>query len=604
MSNHAPRLHALPAVIGLVAVTLLAGMSTLDAGQPRGASYCTATDRIFWFVHTSDVHIGARGSTDADRLRWIVGTGRSVIQPAFIVVTGDLTDSTDGNIFGYPNGPHQAEWNEYKNILSAAGVAADFYYDLPGNHDAYNDATFAYYRANSVQGRATGQTQLSWTKTYPFGTYHFLGINSSDNTGDPFSLTWPWGDYAGLDAGELAFIRARLIDNLGANLTFVFGHHPVTDTGSSDDTWLYYGHQQFIADLDYYGASSYGYGHTHDASTTHFAGNPYTGSMINGGMRYVNVASLGKSSASQYSIVAVDCDGVSSVTQSVSTWPVVLITAPVSKRVGGVVNPYGYVVPNAADNSIRALVFDAGTVTAVSFRVDAGSVWQPMAPVPGSQFLWNGAWNASGLAAGEHTIEVRAVGTTTQSQVLAVEVAGAPPANQPPVAANDGYTTTRDVPLTVGAPGVLGNDSDPEGGPITAVLAAGPAHGSLTLNANGSFTYVPAAGFTGVDSFTYSASDGSLTSGTATVALTVNAPVTDSVTITSATYTRKSKRLSVTATSTAQPNATLTLVGYGVMTWKAKSRCYTITVNLPAPPTEVKVSSSLGGTATSTVAIK
>ena len=64
--------------------------------------------------------------------------------------------------------------------------------------------------------------------------------------------------------------------------------------------------------------------------------------------------------------------------------------------------------------------------------------------------------------------------------------------------------------LTVPAPGVLGNDSDPDGDPLTAVLVTGPSHGSLTLNANGSFSYTPAADFAGSDSFTYRASDGTL----------------------------------------------------------------------------------------------
>jgi VCBS repeat-containing protein len=81
----------------------------------------------------------------------------------------------------------------------------------------------------------------------------------------------------------------------------------------------------------------------------------------------------------------------------------------------------------------------------------------------------------------------------------------------------------------VAAPGVLGNDSDPDGDPLTAVLVAGPSHGSLTLNANGSFSYTPAADVAGADSFSYRASDGTLTSNVATVTLTVT-PVNDAPT--------------------------------------------------------------------------
>jgi VCBS repeat-containing protein len=98
--------------------------------------------------------------------------------------------------------------------------------------------------------------------------------------------------------------------------------------------------------------------------------------------------------------------------------------------------------------------------------------------------------------------------------------------NDAPVAAGDSYSTDEDTPLTVGAPGVLTNDTDVEATPLTAALVVGPAHGTLALNADGSFTYTPAPNFSGSDSFTYQASDGSLSSGVATVDLTVR-PVND-----------------------------------------------------------------------------
>jgi VCBS repeat-containing protein len=103
--------------------------------------------------------------------------------------------------------------------------------------------------------------------------------------------------------------------------------------------------------------------------------------------------------------------------------------------------------------------------------------------------------------------------------------------NQAPVAAADAYTTAEDTPLTVAAPGVLGNDSDPDHNPLSAVLVSGPSHGTLTLNPDGSFTYTPASNHTGSDSFTYQASDGTLTSELATVTLTVTA-INDPPTVT------------------------------------------------------------------------
>ena len=88
------------------------------------------------------------------------------------------------------------------------------------------------------------------------------------------------------------------------------------------------------------------------------------------------------------------------------------------------------------------------------------------------------------------------------------ELWSAPLPNARPLGQNSSYVYTAGTPLTVAAPGVLSQDSDPDGDAIAAVLVSGPTNGTLTLNANGSFTYTPNAGFHGKDSFTYNAFDG------------------------------------------------------------------------------------------------
>ena len=96
------------------------------------------------------------------------------------------------------------------------------------------------------------------------------------------------------------------------------------------------------------------------------------------------------------------------------------------------------------------------------------------------------------------------------------------PVNDPPVATADGpYSTLEGVSLTLPAPGLLANDTDVEGDPLTAVKTANPTHGTLTLNANGGFTYTPAAGYEGADLFTYVSNDGHADSAPATVNITV-----------------------------------------------------------------------------------
>jgi len=90
-----------------------------------------------------------------------------------------------------------------------------------------------------------------------------------------------------------------------------------------------------------------------------------------------------------------------------------------------------------------------------------------------------------------------------------------------PGAVDDDYHTPQETPLTIDAPGLLGNDTDPNGDPLLAVLGDDPLHGGLILNPNGSFTYFPDDGFFGVDTFTYQATDGINYSEPATVTITV-----------------------------------------------------------------------------------
>ena len=98
--------------------------------------------------------------------------------------------------------------------------------------------------------------------------------------------------------------------------------------------------------------------------------------------------------------------------------------------------------------------------------------------------------------------------------------------NSAPVPVDDSYSTNENTALTVSAraSGVLANDTDADGDALTAVSYTAPSHGTLSHNADGTFTYTPAVNFHGSDSFTYKANDGTTDSASAaTVTITVNA---------------------------------------------------------------------------------
>ncbi len=178
--------------------------------------------------------------------------------------------------------------------------------------------------------------------------------------------------------------------------------------------------------------------------------------------------------------------------------------------------------------------------------------------------------------------------------------------NQPPAAAADTFTTTEDTPLVVAGPGLLTNDTDPNGDTLYVVLNVGPAHGTLDLRSDGGFTYTPAADWSGTDAFTYHVSDGSLTSAPVTVTLTVTA-VDDPPTIGP-----------IADHTISEDSPSLTVALSGVSAGGGESQALTITATssnptlIPNPPVQYTTATAVlslqpvadgNGTATITVTV-
>jgi VCBS repeat-containing protein len=194
----------------------------------------------------------------------------------------------------------------------------------------------------------------------------------------------------------------------------------------------------------------------------------------------------------------------------------------------------GNVLTNDVDadgDSLKATLVDGPQHGDVSLNADGSFTYTPDNGYQGSDtFTYrtsdaSSGWHLHGLlgffSAGHGHTDTAAVSITVDA---------------PPVAGNDSYNTDEDTALTVAGPGVLGNDTDADGNALTAVLVNGPGHGSVGLNADGSFTYTPTANYNGTDSFTYQVADGVATSSAATVAITVT-PVEDAPVANPDTYT-------------------------------------------------------------------
>jgi hypothetical protein len=127
-----------------------------------------------------------------------------------------------------------------------------------------------------------------------------------------------------------------------------------------------------------------------------------------------------------------------------------------------------------------------------------------------------GAWSCTGgsLSGSDITLTIGAIATCT---LVNDDI------ETPPVANPDSAATP--VKTSVIIP-VLENDDDLDGDPLAIVGTTSPSHGKILVNAGGTLTYTPNGNFQGIDTFTYSISDGHGGTATATVTVSVggNAP--------------------------------------------------------------------------------
>lgn len=382
----------------VVAAALAIGLCTAgaQAADPASAVYSNDSSRIFWIMHISDTHIGSEWYDEDSRFFWALQEALPVIQPDLLINSGDLVDAS---IAGIPaSGQSDEEWSRYREIVDISGVPADFYIDMPGNHDLYGDSGFSYYLRWSLSGSTYHTTTRSIELSYPFGDYFIYTCSTPGDAARPFL------DPAGFSQAELDEMQSELTAHDADQLILVFGHHRPDQPENSDQARMIWRQHKVI----------YFHGHSHVYD-----------SYLNDGVLAYEVDSLGKSTSNNLAVIAVDNNSVAYVvTDSDDPWPMIVITAPAdSVLLSGETDPYAYAVCNTgADNPVRALVFDLEPVTSVSFSVDGGESI-PMTLDAELPVLWHGSWDTRGLKAGGVTLTVSAEGSEVHQHSITVKLA-------------------------------------------------------------------------------------------------------------------------------------------------------------------------------------
>ncbi len=353
----------------------------LLAASPDSATYRNDAKDFLYFLIISDTHLDApadSGKETTENLHWATSTLVDAVLPDFMINGGDLTDATGGGLI--PLGQQNMEWEAYQTIVDANGMTADFYYDMPGNHDHYLDGKLQHYLDYSVQGRLDGKTNHAWTLVEADSKYHFIAVASAASDGLPFPE-----DNVGLDETDLLFLAETLELHSDADILTIFSHHPAA---------YYFDAKDEIYDaMSDNGATAFVHGHTHDQSIT-----------WQQGTLHIEVASLGKSSAGQVGLVAYDGRGLSTRAFNIGAWPQVMITAPLDGKLGGS-HQYDYMVPDTMDSApVRALAFHPDGVASVTAMVDGGD--QEFTLLKEDERLWQGTFDATELGSGPHQLEV------------------------------------------------------------------------------------------------------------------------------------------------------------------------------------------------------
>jgi len=389
------------AMLAAAALLILLSARSAPASDPSLARYTDDPSRIFWFIQISDLHVHNILAAGAEeKLTWVLTTATGIVDPFFIVATGDLTDSTLATLPYYGFGPIPEEWDLYRSIVDGAGMTADFYYDVIGNHDAYGDDGASYYLSRSVQGSTQNTTQPDWRLDLPFGSYHFVAVATTCNDW----AQWPFDRMEITDA-EYNELNDNLSANTDSRLTIGAAHHDYIRAKNGTDVINGARVEELFTT---YRVPYFIHGHEHDLQTR----------LSDGGVIIQRIDSLGQSDGYNFCVHAVDSDAISFACSSAnSAWPLAVITAPVDARLSGdnsVNNPYAPTVPTTcAEAPLRALVFDAVPVVSVTFWWDSGAAGGLTASttIPSQ---WTGTFDSTALSPGVHTLGLEVIGSETR----------------------------------------------------------------------------------------------------------------------------------------------------------------------------------------------
>ena len=249
-----------------------------------------------------------------------------------------------------------------------------------------------------------------------------------------------------------------------------------------------------------------------DTLTITSAATPLHGTNSIAGNRIIYTPTPGYSGTDTFSYSIADGrGGTATATVTIAVQPPIVVNRPPVAQ-----NDNYTLAQDSTANSLNVLANDSDpdgdtlTIATVSTPVHGS------ASIVGNRINYTPTAGYSGNDTFTYSVSDGKGGSATAT--VSITITPAAPANRPPIAQNDTYTIAQDS--SANSLNVLANDSDPDGDALTIATTSTPAHGSASIAGN-RINYMPAAGYSGPDTFTYTISDGKGGSATATVSITI-----------------------------------------------------------------------------------
>lgn len=358
-------------------------MSEIPKLKPSYQGYINESDQeIFWFIQLTDLLYNNPQS--GINLNTFFNETYKEIDPLFVISTGDLVH---GGV--YPDFSHDTEhWLNYSNVLASNNLNSSVYIDLIGEHDVSNIPNKTYYLDYSMLGSEIGDTNYSFIKSFSFGDYAFICLDTTKN--EPYIqfdlINYEINYYGHLYRDQLDWYEAKLEEYKDYDGIFTFGHHVnlrenapynyaiISETTTSG--------RDFVTLNNDYNVTCYISGHTRVNIIQHRLGN-----------NFFEIETEDFDIKHAYRIIAMDNNSFSTSVEYLNTWPQGVITSPPTTAF------YSDGL-NLNDTKIRALVWDPLGLNSVEWcAYDASRIlvtnWKPMLKVDGDSPLWQGDWNYS-----------------------------------------------------------------------------------------------------------------------------------------------------------------------------------------------------------------